>query len=124
MTIPDKTNAMCSFYSANNDPDAWDRPNDFDVTRDHLPNPHTGEIGNQVDRQIVDLAIDAERLGARSVHLGEHHVCDCIVSSPVAVLATISARTTTLRLSTAVTLLAHQDPVTDRPDARQYWVPF
>lgn len=81
---------------------------------DHLPNPHTGEIGSQADRhnQMVDLAIEAERLGARSVHLGEHHFCDYIVSSPLVVLATIAARTTTLRLSTAVTLLAHRDPVT------------
>lgn len=81
---------------------------------DHLPNPHTGEIGSQVERhnQIVDLAIEAERLGARSVHLGEHHFCDYIVSSPLVVLATIAARTSSLRLSTAVSLVAHHDPVT------------
>ena len=45
---------------------------------DHLPSPYTGEIDSHAERhrQIVDLAVEAEHLGARSVPLGEHHFCD------------------------------------------------
>lgn len=32
--IPANTKVMCSFFSANMDPDAWDHPDRFDVTRD------------------------------------------------------------------------------------------
>lgn len=80
---------------------------------DHLPNPYSGAIGTQADRhrQLIDLAVVAESLGARSIHLGEHHFCDYIVSAPLVVLAAIAMRTSALRLSTAVTLLPHHDPV-------------
>ncbi len=80
---------------------------------DHLPNPHTGERISQVarHRQLIDLGVEAERLGARAFHLGEHHFCDYIVSSPVVLLSAVAMRTTDLRLSTAVTLAAHHDPV-------------
>lgn len=80
---------------------------------DHLPSPYTGEIDSHAERhrQIVDLAVEAEHLGARSVHLGEHHFCDYILAAPAVMLTAIAMRTSTLRLSTAVTLLAHHDPV-------------
>lgn len=80
---------------------------------DWLPDPATGERSSQHDRfrQIVDLAVHAEACGFATFHLGEHHFSDYIVSSPAVVLAAIAERTSTLRLSTAVTLLAHHDPV-------------
>ncbi len=34
VTIPANTKVMCSFFAANTDPDAWDDPDTFDVTRD------------------------------------------------------------------------------------------
>lgn len=34
VTIPTNTKVMCSFFSANMDPEAWDHPDRFDVTRD------------------------------------------------------------------------------------------
>lgn len=34
VTIPENTKVMCSFFSANMDPEAWDNPEKFDITRD------------------------------------------------------------------------------------------
>lgn len=34
VTIPENSKVMCTFFSANMDPEAWDRPEIFDVTRD------------------------------------------------------------------------------------------
>ncbi len=83
------------------------------ILGDHLPDPHTGERVSQAQRQrqFVDLAVRAEALGFDSVWLGEHHLCDYILSSPPVVLAAIASRTRSLRLGTAVTLLGNLDPV-------------
>ena len=80
---------------------------------DWLPDPHTGERISQAQRhrQFVELAVRGESLGFDSVWLGEHHLCDYILSAPPVVLAAIAERTTTLRLGTAVTLLGTLDPV-------------
>ncbi len=34
VTLPKDSKVMCSFFSANMDPEAWDRPERFDITRD------------------------------------------------------------------------------------------
>jgi alkanesulfonate monooxygenase SsuD/methylene tetrahydromethanopterin reductase-like flavin-dependent oxidoreductase (luciferase family) len=83
------------------------------VLGDHLANPHTGvkTTPAQRHRQIVELAVRAEALGFESVWLGEHHLCDYVVSSPPVVLAAIAERTTRLRLGTGVTLLGSLDPI-------------
>jgi alkanesulfonate monooxygenase SsuD/methylene tetrahydromethanopterin reductase-like flavin-dependent oxidoreductase (luciferase family) len=83
------------------------------VLGDHLPNPHTGvkTTPAQRHRQIVELAVRCEALGFDSVWLGEHHLCDYILSSPPVVLAAIAERTTRMRLGTGVTLLGSLDPV-------------
>jgi alkanesulfonate monooxygenase SsuD/methylene tetrahydromethanopterin reductase-like flavin-dependent oxidoreductase (luciferase family) len=65
----------------------------------------------QRHRSIVDQAIFAETLGFTSVHLGEHHFSDYMLSSPPVVLAAIGERTKTLKLSTSVTLAGNLDPV-------------
>ena len=80
---------------------------------DHLPDPRTGVRVGQGERLrgIVEAAVYAEELGFAGVGVGEHHFHDYIVSAPELLLAAIAARTSRLRLGTAVTLLAHADPV-------------
>lgn len=80
---------------------------------DLLPDPTTGAVRSegQRHRHIVDQAVQAERLGFTAVHIGEHHFSDYVVSSPPVLLSAIGAKTSTLRLSTAVTLAGNLDPV-------------
>ncbi|MGB5757157.1 MAG: LLM class flavin-dependent oxidoreductase, partial [Acidimicrobiales bacterium] len=80
---------------------------------DLLPDPATGTTVSEAQRHrsLVDQAVQAERLGFTSIHLGEHHFSDYMLSAPPVVLAAIGERTTTLRLSTAVTLAGNLDPV-------------
>jgi len=80
---------------------------------DHLTDPVTGHCPTpaQKHRSIVEEAVLAEQCGFESVHLGEHHFSDYILSSPTVVLAAIAERTTTMRLSNGVALAANLDPV-------------
>jgi alkanesulfonate monooxygenase SsuD/methylene tetrahydromethanopterin reductase-like flavin-dependent oxidoreductase (luciferase family) len=79
---------------------------------DHPPDGGGARIAQaQRYANLVDLAVWAEELGYDAFHVGEHHFCDYIVSNPVPVLAAAAMRTTRIRLSTAVTLLANRDPV-------------
>ncbi|GGM68925.1 luciferase [Lentzea pudingi] len=83
------------------------------ILGDHLPNPCTGQEVPQADRlrAMVEQAVVAEEAGFAGVAIGEHHFTRYIVSAPELLLAAVAARTSTLRLSTGVTLLAHRDPV-------------
>ncbi|MFN0088738.1 MAG: LLM class flavin-dependent oxidoreductase [Acidimicrobiales bacterium] len=80
---------------------------------DHLKDPVTGEYVSQAQRHraIVEACVLAEQVGFDSVNLGEHHFCDYILSAPPVVLAAVAERTTHIRLSTAVTLAANNDPI-------------
>ncbi len=80
---------------------------------DLIADPVTGERRThaQRHRNLVEQAVFAEGVGFASVHLGEHHFCDYILSAPPVVLAAIAERTTTLRLSTGVALGVNLDPV-------------
>ncbi|MFD0985746.1 LLM class flavin-dependent oxidoreductase [Methyloligella solikamskensis] len=79
-----------------------------DVTR--------GEDGSdkhqaQVIRDVVDEGVLADSLGLDFIGLGEHHREDFAISSPEVVLAAIAARTSHIRLGSAVTVLSSDDPV-------------
>jgi probable LLM family oxidoreductase len=65
----------------------------------------------QVIRNVIDEAILADRLGIDFFGLGEHHRSDFAVSAPEVVLAAIAARTTRMRLGSAVTVLSSDDPI-------------
>src|SRR4051794_7776316 len=80
---------------------------------DLITDPLTGARRTHAERHrnIVDQAVLAEAVGFSSVHVGEHHFCDYIVSAPPVVLAAIAERTSTLRLSTGVALGVNLDPV-------------
>src|SRR5262249_57314007 len=63
-------------------------------------------------RHYVDTNVEAEALGFHSTFLVEHHFTGIgQVSAPLDLLAWVAARTTTLRLGTAVIVLPWHDPV-------------
>jgi alkanesulfonate monooxygenase SsuD/methylene tetrahydromethanopterin reductase-like flavin-dependent oxidoreductase (luciferase family) len=62
-------------------------------------------------RNIVEQAVLADEVGLDFIGIGEHHRDDFAVSSPEMVLAAISARTSRIRLGSAVTVLSSDDPV-------------
>lgn len=66
---------------------------------------------DQVIREVVEEAVLADRVGVDYFGLGEHHRDDFAVSAPEVILAAIAARTTRLRIGTAVTVLSTDDPV-------------
>ena len=80
---------------------------------DWMAGPDGDDRPTQAERfaRIVRLAEHAEALGFDAFHVGEHHLCEYIVSSPQMLLAAISQRTERIRLSTGVTLVANRDPV-------------
>ena len=80
---------------------------------DRLPDPRTKGVTSETDRVrgLVDQAVVAEESGFTGMAIGEHHFSGFAVSAPELVLAAIAAKTTRLRLTTAVTLLAYHDPV-------------
>lgn len=61
--------------------------------------------------QIVEIGVQAEDLGLDVFGVGEHHSRDFLVSSPVPVLAAVAARTRSIRLTSAVSVLSVHDPV-------------
>jgi len=79
-----------------------------DITHDEDGAPVTGA---QTIRQVVDQAVLADEVGLHFFGVGEHHRPDFAVSSPEIVLAAAAARTTRIRLGTAVTVLSSDDPV-------------
>jgi alkanesulfonate monooxygenase SsuD/methylene tetrahydromethanopterin reductase-like flavin-dependent oxidoreductase (luciferase family) len=79
----------------------------------HQPDHLTGVLKPTTARlrEVVDNAVLAEELGFDGFGVGERHERPFISSSPPVVLSHIAARTSTIRLFTAVTTLSLLDPV-------------
>jgi probable LLM family oxidoreductase len=73
--------------------------------------PDDADSGAQVVRDVVEEAITAERSGLDSFGIAEHYRAGMMDSAGPVMLAAIAARTRTLRVGTAVTVLSTQDPV-------------
>ncbi len=65
----------------------------------------------QVIRNVVAEAVLADELGVDFFGVGEHHRDDFAVSAPEVVLGAIAARTSRIRLGSAVTVLSSDDPI-------------
>lgn len=61
--------------------------------------------------QLLEEIVLADQLGLDVFGVGEHHRADFVVSNPEVVLAAAAARTTRIRLTSAVTVLSSDDPV-------------
>jgi probable LLM family oxidoreductase len=66
---------------------------------------------DQVIRNVVEQAILADQVGVDYIGLGEHHRDDFAISSPEVILGAIAARTSRIRMGTAVTVLSSDDPI-------------
>jgi alkanesulfonate monooxygenase SsuD/methylene tetrahydromethanopterin reductase-like flavin-dependent oxidoreductase (luciferase family) len=61
--------------------------------------------------QLLEEADLADRVGLDVFGVGEHHRPDYAISSPAVALASIAARTSRIRLTSAVTVLSSDDPI-------------
>src|SRR5882757_3822479 len=78
-----------------------------------LPDPATGKLPSATDR-MADLLEEvevADRVGLDVFGIGEHHRAEFLDSAPAIILAAAAARTSTIRLTSAVTVLSAADPV-------------
>ncbi len=77
------------------------------------PDPHTGHRISPAQRleYFLERVELADQVGLDVIGLGEHHRPDFVSSAPEVILAAAAARTKSIRLSTAVTVLSSDDPV-------------
>jgi probable LLM family oxidoreductase len=81
---------------------------------ENTPDPLNGGTTQSPAERLKDLLEEielADQLGLAFYGLGEHHRPDFVASAPVTILAAAAARTKTIRLSTAVTVLSSEDPI-------------
>lgn len=77
------------------------------------PDPVSGARISPTQRMqnLLETVELADQVGLDLFGIGEHHRPDFVSSSPVPILAAAAARTKSIRLSTAVTVLSSDDPV-------------
>jgi len=78
-----------------------------------VPDPITGHIVTAQERiaHLLEEIELADKVGLDTFGLGEHHRSEYLDSAPTVILAAAAARTTTIRLTSAVTVLSAADPV-------------
>ncbi len=75
-------------------------------------NPHAQGSQHRILHQVMDYAIRAEALGFQSVFLTEHHFTGLPqIPSSLTVLSYLAAKTTRLRLGTALIILPWHNPL-------------
>lgn len=78
------------------------------------PEPEAGQRGIEGARRVRELLEEielADQVGLDVFGLGEHHRPDYVASAPSMLLSAAAARTKTIRLTSAVTVLSSDDPV-------------
>lgn len=77
------------------------------------PDPLTGQTISPVQRlrDLLETIQLAEQVGLDVFAIGEHHRPEFVASAPAVILAAAAARTKSIRLSSAVTVLSSDDPV-------------
>jgi probable LLM family oxidoreductase len=78
-----------------------------------LPDPATGKLPSPTDRmaELIEEVVVADKVGLDVFGIGEHHRGEFLDSAPTIILAAAAARTTHIRLTSAVTVLSAADPV-------------
>lgn len=78
-----------------------------------FPDPATGALPSAADRMadVLEEIELAERVGLDFFGIGEHHRAEFLDSTPAVILAVAAARTSRIRLTSAVTVLSAADPV-------------
>ena len=79
-----------------------------DVTHDEHDRPLSQA---QTIRNVVEQGVLADQVGVDFFGIGEHHTDDFPMPAADVVLSAIAARTTRIRLGSAVTVLSSDDPV-------------
>ncbi|GAB92470.1 LLM class flavin-dependent oxidoreductase [Gordonia rhizosphera] len=79
-----------------------------DITVDNAGQPLTAA---QTIRNVLDQAVLADDVGVDFLGVGEHHRDDYAISAPEVILGAIAARTSRIRLGSAVTVLSSDDPI-------------
>ncbi|ACO45978.1 LLM class flavin-dependent oxidoreductase [Deinococcus deserti] len=80
---------------------------------ERTPDPYTGQLVSPAQRlqDLLEEIVLADQVGLDVFGIGEHHRPEFVVSSPAVVLAAAAARTRSIRLTSAVTVLSSDDPV-------------
>lgn len=78
-----------------------------------LPDPATGLVPDRAERlaNLLDEVEVADRVGLDVFGIGEHHRPEFLDAAPAIILAAAAARTNSIRLTSAVTVLSTADPV-------------
>ncbi|MES0101872.1 LLM class flavin-dependent oxidoreductase [Mesorhizobium sp. M0019] len=78
-----------------------------------LPEPNSGHTPSPTDRMaaLLEEVETADRVGLDVFGIGEHHRKEFLDAAPAVILSAVAARTKTIRLTSAVTVLSAADPV-------------